>query len=155
MSHIDSKCPTPHPFVLYYHLMAYCNRCDRAFRDNRALERHEQDSSNHWTCDDCGVDFPTFTGLNQHYSQSQKHHYCMECETHYASEASRLRHMEDDHWYCRQHDKVSAPVIDSARLLRQIVTHTVDFQIQSWPPVASLTEPGSSRLPRLRLHEGK
>ena len=109
--------------------MAYCDRCERRFRDNRALERHEQDSSSHWICHDCGLDFPTFTGLDQHYTQSPKHHYCRECETHYPSEGLRLRHMEDYHWYCRQHDKVSDPVIDFARLLRPIATHFVGLQI--------------------------
>ena len=137
--------------------MAYCDRCDRWFRDNRALERHEQDSSNHchWICHDCGLDFPTFTGLDQHYIQSPKHHHCGECEAHFSSEGLRLRHMEDDHWYCQQHDKVSARVIDSARLLRPVFTHLVSLQIQSRPPIALLAELGPSRLPRIRLHEGQ
>ena len=158
-SHINGSLPRPshfHSFPFYHHHpMTYCDRCDRWFRDNRALERHEQDSNSHWICDDCGLDFPTFTGLDQHYIQSPKHHYCRECETHYPSEGLRLQHMEDDHWYCRQHDKASDPVIDFVRLLRPISTRIVGLQIQSRPPIPLLTEPGPPCLPRLRLHEGQ
>jgi len=64
--------------------------------------------------------------------------------------------MEDDHWYCRLHDKVSLPhVIDPARLLRQIVARTAGLQIQSGPPIALLTESGPPCLSRLGLHEGQ
>ena len=137
--------------------MAYCDRCDRGFRDNRALEQHKQDSSYHWICHDCGLDFSNFTGLDLHYIQSPKHHYCRECKTDYRSEELRLRHMEDDHWYCRLHDRVSvSPVIDLARLLRQIVTHTLGLQIQPRPPTSLLPELRPPLLlSTLRLHEGQ
>ena len=136
--------------------MAYCDRCGRGFRDNRALEQHKQDSSYHWICHDCGLDFSIFTGLDQHYKQSPKHHYCRECNTDHQSEELRLRHMEDNHWYCRLHDRVSvSPVIDSARLLRQIVTHTIGLQIQSRPPIPLLSELRPLLLSRLRLHESQ
>jgi len=41
------------------------------------------------------------------FIQSQIHHYCRECDRHFNFEESRKQHMDDKHWYCRYHDRVS------------------------------------------------
>ncbi|KAH9168394.1 hypothetical protein EDB89DRAFT_1889842 [Lactarius sanguifluus] len=87
-------------------ITAYCDRCDRLFPHDRALEQHKEDSNSHWACDDCDLDFGSYNSLEQHYKQSQNHHYCMECDRHFKSEESRRQHMDDKHWYCRTHDRI-------------------------------------------------
>ncbi|KAI0067208.1 hypothetical protein BV25DRAFT_1867740 [Artomyces pyxidatus] len=84
--------------------MAYCPRCDRYFPHDRALEQHEENSSNHNIC--CGTDFSSALGLKEHYVQSPRHHYCQYCDRHFGSENGFLNHMEAVHWYCPTHRKV-------------------------------------------------
>ncbi len=68
-----------------------------------------EDSNSHQACDDCNLDFGSYDALSQHYIQSPNHHYCKECDRHFKSEESRRQHMDDKHWHCRKHDRVSAP----------------------------------------------
>src|SRR5216683_6802201 len=88
--------------------MAYCDRCERWFPHDRALQQHMENSPSHcqWPCDDCGLDFEDEEAQRQHYIQSSNHHYCRECDRHFDLEESRIQHMFAKHWYCRLHDKV-------------------------------------------------
>jgi len=87
--------------------MAYCDRCERWFQSNRALEQHKENSNAHWSCDDCDLDFGSFYARQEHYIQSRNHHYCRECDRLFNFEESRMQHMEAKHWYCERHDRVS------------------------------------------------
>ncbi|KAL1737251.1 hypothetical protein EV714DRAFT_241157 [Schizophyllum commune] len=82
--------------------MAYCERCDRFFTSNRALDQHEEDSPHHNICDDCNVDFPTWLGLKEHYVQSRKHAYCQYCDEHFQDRYDLEDHYIEDHFYCRK-----------------------------------------------------
>ncbi|KAH8985236.1 hypothetical protein EDB86DRAFT_2959635 [Lactarius hatsudake] len=73
--------------------MAYCDRCERSFPQDRAHEQHRSYSSVHWLCDSCNIDFA---------GEDPKHHYCMQ-------------HMEAKHWYCETHDRVHDPVVLNRR----------------------------------------
>jgi threonyl-tRNA synthetase len=78
-----------------------------------------------WACDDCDLDFESDDTLREHYTQSQDHHYCKECDRHFNLEELRRQHMDDKHWYCRQHDWVStAPTITTGIGLI-LVSHNV------------------------------
>jgi len=87
------------------HPMANCDRCGRYFPHDRALQQHKDDSSSHWLCYRCNLDFASFEGRQQHYAQT----HCKECNSVFRTAQSRIQHMESDHWYCRLHDKVSIP----------------------------------------------
>ena len=58
---------------------------------------------------DCADDFEIYDALTEHYMQSQDHHYSEESDRHFNFEDSRTQHMDDKHWYCREHDQVSTP----------------------------------------------
>jgi hypothetical protein len=99
----------PHPsFHLPTVMVSYCSCCQQLFGDDRTFEQHREDS-NHWACDDCKLEFWSCDCLRQHYAQDPDHHYCKECDRHFNFEESRRQHMDAKHWYCRQHDWVSAP----------------------------------------------
>lgn len=86
--------------------MPYCDRCDRSFRSRHALQQHLDNSSNHNICDDCDKDFETDWALTQHYIQSPYHHYCQHCDEDFDDEDELDDHLEEEHWYCRDCDKV-------------------------------------------------
>ncbi|KAH8977821.1 hypothetical protein EDB92DRAFT_2056297 [Lactarius akahatsu] len=110
--------------------MVYCDRCERWFPHDRALEQHKEDSDSHWACDDCDLDFGNHDALRQHYIQSQNHHYCKECDRHFKFDESRRQHMDDKHWYCREHDRVfkSEPGLHSH--YRQSTDHHYCFECE-------------------------
>jgi hypothetical protein len=103
--------PSVRPFISsrHCHLMAYCERCSRWFPHDRALGQHKEDSSFHWPCDDCDMDFASFGSREQHYVNSRRHHYCQECSQDFRLEESRRQHMLAKHHYCGVHDRVSHP----------------------------------------------
>ncbi|TFY58714.1 hypothetical protein EVJ58_g6247 [Rhodofomes roseus] len=80
--------------------MAYCDRCERYFPHDRALEQHEQNSGNHNICNVCDRDFETFYQLKQHWGASPRHHYCQHCDEHFDDADELVEHYEDDHYYC-------------------------------------------------------
>ncbi|KAI0698767.1 hypothetical protein C8Q76DRAFT_771882 [Earliella scabrosa] len=80
--------------------MPECERCDRWFNTERALEQHKDNSSMHHICYPCDRDFPTATGLTQHYIQSPRHAYCRWCDDHFSSFQDLYDHYDDAHWYC-------------------------------------------------------
>jgi len=103
----------PHSLTLNHdHQMAYCDRCLRWFRDDRALQQHIENSNSHWGCEDCNLDFSSSNARREHYIQSRTHHFCGECERHFSSGGARVQHMGDKHWYCQTHDRVSVTVPD-------------------------------------------
>ncbi|KAH8108275.1 hypothetical protein DFH11DRAFT_1517159 [Phellopilus nigrolimitatus] len=77
--------------------MAYCNRCQRPFPHDSALDQHERDSINHWKCNDCNKDFSTSTGRDQHYAMN--HYYCTICDEFFDDIDDLLEH-EEDHEVC-------------------------------------------------------
>ncbi|KAI0937982.1 hypothetical protein AcV7_003301 [Taiwanofungus camphoratus] len=81
--------------------MAYCDRCDRYFTNDRALQQHEENSSMHNICHRCQKDFSSEWGLTQHYVQSPIHHYCQRCDDHFRSAHDLTSHYEDVHYYCQ------------------------------------------------------
>ncbi|KAI9435084.1 hypothetical protein H4582DRAFT_702723 [Lactarius indigo] len=113
--------PQPQGVPLSPTLMAYCDRCERFFPHDRALEQHKEESLSHWICGDCDLDLESNDALRQHYIQSWKHHYCKECDLHFEFEESRRQHMNDKHWYCR--------------LLPRTLPRT-GFQVQAWSQCA-------------------
>ncbi|EIW87169.1 hypothetical protein CONPUDRAFT_96469 [Coniophora puteana RWD-64-598 SS2] len=86
--------------------MAYCERCERPFNSQRALDQHIEDSSSHWLCSQCDKDFETHNARLQHFVNSREHSYCRECEEDFDDDEERDQHMEDEHWWCSNHDKV-------------------------------------------------
>ena len=93
------------------HPMAYCDRCERWFPNDRALEQHEEYSDAHWPCDDCDLDFGSSHAREEHYRQSPNHHYCRDCDRLFSHEGSKMQHMEAKHWYCQTHDKVCNSIV--------------------------------------------
>ncbi|KAH8108282.1 hypothetical protein DFH11DRAFT_1711213 [Phellopilus nigrolimitatus] len=80
--------------------MAYCDRCQRSFLNDSALDQHERDSGNHWICYKCDLDFSTTIWLEQHYVQSPNHSYCRSCMKHFDDDSAYVYHCVDVHYYC-------------------------------------------------------
>jgi hypothetical protein len=133
--------------------MAYCDRCERRFPSERALEQHKDNSNAHWLCDDCDLDFGSFYGRQEHYKQSRNHHYCKECDRLFNFEESKIQHMEAKHWYCRAHDRVrnSSAKINTWASNEKLMPsyYTVDFQVRSRPAIALQTKLRSPHLPNV------
>ncbi|KAH8108822.1 hypothetical protein DFH11DRAFT_1747406 [Phellopilus nigrolimitatus] len=83
--------------------MAYCDRCQRLFLNDSALDQHERDSGNHWICYKCDLDFSTTIWLEQHYVQSPNHSYCRSCMKHFDDDSAYVYHCVDVHYYCSVH----------------------------------------------------
>ncbi|KAH9989521.1 hypothetical protein BJV77DRAFT_1069463 [Russula vinacea] len=88
---------SPRSYTLLYSdprpSMSYCDRCERSFPHDRALEQHKEDSNSHWPCDDCDRDFSSYEARQQHYTNSGSHHYCEECDRHFRNENNLHAHM--------------------------------------------------------------
>ncbi|EMD33859.1 hypothetical protein CERSUDRAFT_159098 [Gelatoporia subvermispora B] len=80
--------------------MPYCERCERSFRDQHALDQHKATSSYHFYCRDCNRDLKNWIGLKEHYVQSPHHHYCQRCEDQFDSEDELIDHYKEVHAYC-------------------------------------------------------
>ena len=80
--------------------MAWCDRCDRWFASERALEQHEDNSSMHHICRPCNKDFLSEEALIQHYVQSTRHAYCQGCDEHFDSFGELYEHFDDAHYWC-------------------------------------------------------
>ena len=86
----------------------FCSECEEDFDDEDELWDHSEEVHHGCRdCDECDLDFESHEALRQHYIQSQNHHFCKECDRHFKFEESRRQHMDDKHWYCSQHDRVS------------------------------------------------
>ena len=90
----------------YLTTMAYCDRCDRYFNSERALNMHERDSPNHNFC--CNKDFATESRLQQHWTSSAAHDYCQYCDEHFDDSEELQEHFEQNHDYCSLCRKVFA-----------------------------------------------
>ncbi len=84
--------------------MNYCDRCDRYFGSMRALDMHEQNSSNHNIC--CGTDFPTRDHMEQHWIQSPQHTYCQRCDEHFDDSDDLDYHYNNSHHFCNSCRKI-------------------------------------------------
>ena len=91
-----------HPRVM----SSYCERCDRYFSSNRALEQHMDDSNMHHLCYRHRKDFMTHQGLIEHWKQSPHHHYCDRCDQHFSYAEDLEEHNEVMHWVCSDCGKV-------------------------------------------------
>lgn len=87
-----------------YNNMAHCERCNRWFRADWALQQHKNDSGMHHVCDDCDLDFATALALAQHYAQSPVHPYC--CGELFDDWVDLFDHYDDAHYYCTTCNKV-------------------------------------------------
>lgn len=111
--------------------MAYCDRCERYFRDDRALEQHEDASTAHWMCRPCGKDFTSEVSLEQHYVQSPRHDYCQTCDEHFDDDDELLDHLVDEHNGCRSCRKVFpylSPIRISLTLFSQTFKNAVGYK---------------------------
>ncbi|KAI0074729.1 hypothetical protein K474DRAFT_1765103 [Panus rudis PR-1116 ss-1] len=95
--------------------MTYCERCNRFFGSDSALEQHEQDSPNHHICDDCDRDFVTRQALVSHWTNNPVHSYCGVCDEHFDDHEELDEHYEDEHWFCSSCKKL----FDSEQSLNQ------------------------------------
>ena len=86
--------------------MAYCERCDRYFRYQGALDQHEQNSDVHNICNGCGIDFSTWLGLKEHWVQSGRHFYCQHCNEHLQDDDALMGHYHNYHWFCEPCRKI-------------------------------------------------
>ncbi|KAI0820128.1 hypothetical protein BC628DRAFT_1399031 [Trametes gibbosa] len=80
--------------------MAYCERCERWFSSERALEQHKDDSSRHYVCHECAKDFASSNALQQHLIQSPRHPSCRQCSTLFDEWSELYEHYNEDHHYC-------------------------------------------------------
>ncbi|KAI0743128.1 hypothetical protein C8Q80DRAFT_1192899 [Daedaleopsis nitida] len=80
--------------------MPECERCDRWFNPERALEQHKDNSAGHNICYPCDRDFTTHRGLIQHYTQSLRHAYCQYCDEHFDDFDDLHEHYEEEHHWC-------------------------------------------------------
>ncbi|RDX45238.1 hypothetical protein OH76DRAFT_1388235 [Lentinus brumalis] len=86
--------------------MAHCERCNRRFKTDWALQQHKDDSGMHNICSQCNLDFATDAALTQHYVQSPSHPYCQPCEAHFDDWADLYAHYNDAHYYCNKCNRV-------------------------------------------------
>ncbi|KAI0320974.1 hypothetical protein OF83DRAFT_1168819 [Amylostereum chailletii] len=98
--------------------MAYCDRCERWFPHDRALQQHEENSNNHWLCVLCNIDFPSWLACKEHYVQSPRHHYCQRCDEHFGSARMLNNHLDEEHWFCQDHNKARL-VFDNEKGLKE------------------------------------
>ncbi|KAF8310754.1 hypothetical protein DL93DRAFT_2126413 [Clavulina sp. PMI_390] len=81
--------------------MVYCQRCGYSVWD---WASHLRESRNHYACDDCDVDFTTFSALQGHWRE--RHYYCQYCNEHFEDEWDHRVHKREEHSYCEPCDKV-------------------------------------------------
>ncbi|TFK42097.1 hypothetical protein BDQ12DRAFT_677641 [Crucibulum laeve] len=103
--------------------MAYCERCDRFFSNQRALWQHKDNSGNHNRCEDCNFDSHTWVGLKRHWIKSSRHSYCERCNEHYSSDAELYDHYDEKHDYCRKCNRLFVNQYGLDEHYRQSPTH--------------------------------
>jgi hypothetical protein len=86
-------------------MYSFCDRCDRYFPHEQALEQHLAASPAHWLCEECDIDFTSAKGREQHYIQSKRHYYCRACSRHAPNAQKLLDHCRSYHYYCTSCDK--------------------------------------------------
>ena len=80
--------------------MPYCDRCNRSFGSQYALQQHiDHSSSHHHVCDDCHRDFATAEALVQHYTDDSRHAYCASCDKRFDDFDDLDIHYNEDHYY--------------------------------------------------------
>ena len=84
--------------------MAYCDRCERDFISDTALDMHKKYSSRHNLC--CNKDFLTYSRLQQHWTQSPEHDYCPRCDELFDDEDELDEHLEENHSYCKDCNRI-------------------------------------------------
>lgn len=80
--------------------MAECIRCDRYFNTSNAYYQHIANSASHNICDDCHLDFSTWTGRKEHWVQNPRHMYCQHCNEHYGNRGELDHHYDVAHSWC-------------------------------------------------------
>ncbi|KZT03219.1 uncharacterized protein LAESUDRAFT_814855 [Laetiporus sulphureus 93-53] len=83
--------------------MAYCERCERYFSSEPALEQHKDDSNAHHSlvhhyCQRCDDHFDSHNDLISHYEED--HDYCKTCNLLFKNAAGLHEHNRQSHWYC-------------------------------------------------------
>ena len=75
---------TKHPEVSRRIKMAFCNRCDRAFSSEEALQQHLRDSPAHavsYDCDECDRAFSSEKAFQQHLRDAPAHRHSSPLDT--------------------------------------------------------------------------
>ena len=74
-------------------------RCSRHFNSWKALEQHNNYSSNHFPCHHCNesYDFESYDKLLWHWEMGPEHEptYCSWCDLHFSSRGARTQHKRD------------------------------------------------------------
>ncbi|KAI0758796.1 hypothetical protein C8Q74DRAFT_1209517 [Fomes fomentarius] len=73
---------------------------DRCIGWQRTLCQHEEDSSMHHVCEDCGKVFASAFALKKHYVRSPLHPYCRVCDELYEDWEDLYEHYDTVHYYC-------------------------------------------------------
>lgn len=84
--------------------MSYCERCDRWFPHEAALQQHVANSGNHNYCHRCERDFPSYQAREQHIRSSRAHalHNCPKCNEFFFDDETFFNHLHANHHHCRQ-----------------------------------------------------
>jgi transcription elongation factor Elf1 len=77
-----------------------CERCERLFSSSAAIDAHRKDSSNHYLCWHCNLDYATYERRRLHMFDD--HFQCMKCSAKKNSSTQLLWHIEEAHHYCSQ-----------------------------------------------------
>ena len=89
--------------------LPYCERCERVFVDDTALDQHTQNSGQHFFCKPCGREFVSRISLKQHWQNSSYHSstYCRRCELNFIDEEALHDHKSSrtsQHFMCEPCD---------------------------------------------------
>jgi len=82
----------------------WCDRCERSFPHQSALNQHFRDSYVHNYCFRCDRDFVSPSALAQHKANSSSHNICRKCGKDFSDTVDLDEHIEDSHWHCERCD---------------------------------------------------
>lgn len=80
--------------------MMHCDRCERHFVHESALQQHLRDSKRHWPCYKCDEDFASWSARRQHYVESWRHYYCEIHEELFDDLDDLEEHYNAEHFRC-------------------------------------------------------
>ncbi|KDQ53523.1 hypothetical protein JAAARDRAFT_197332 [Jaapia argillacea MUCL 33604] len=103
--------------------MAWCDRCDRYFVSQHALEMHIANSSSHHYCSRCERDFTSPNALESHLVNSPNHNYCRECGDDFDDWQELDEHIEENHWHCDDCDMFFRNEVGLKEHYRQSAAH--------------------------------
>ena len=78
----------------------WCDKCERSFVHEAALDQHLRDAYMHNYCFVCQRDFSSHQALAQHKQNSYRHNICGGCGNDFVRADDLDDHIEECHWYC-------------------------------------------------------